>query len=44
MTCPKCGSKMEEVSKWKMAPFGGYKCPNCNLCISKKTSSKTSEK
>lgn len=40
MTCPKCGSEMKEISKWEKAPYGGWKCPNCNLEIPKLTSSK----
>ena len=44
MRCPNCGSEMKEVSKWEMAPFGGYECPDCGLKISKKTSGKKSEK
>lgn len=41
MTCPNCGTTMNEVSKWDMAPFGGYICPECNLHIAKKTSGLT---
>lgn len=41
MNCPSCGTKMDEVSKWELAPFGGYKCPSCGLTVNKKTSSKT---
>ena len=41
MNCPSCGTQMKEVSKWEIAPYGGYKCPNCSLTISKKTTSKT---
>lgn len=40
MNCPNCGTAMEEVSKWQMAPFGGWVCPGCGLKISKKTSSR----
>ncbi len=40
MTCPKCGNFMQEVSRWQMAPYGGWKCPSCGLQISKKTTSK----
>jgi transposase-like protein len=40
MKCPSCGETMNEVSKWQMAPFGGYECPSCGLKISKKTSDK----
>lgn len=40
MTCPNCGATMDEVSKWEMAPYGGYKCPSCGLKIAKKTSSR----
>ena len=40
MNCPNCGTAMEEVSKWQMAPFGGWVCPSCGLKISKKTSYK----
>lgn len=39
MRCPSCGAEMNEVSKWQMAPYGGWECPNCGLKISKKTSS-----
>lgn len=39
MSCPNCGTTMDEVSKWEMAPFGGWKCPSCGLTISRKTSS-----
>lgn len=37
MTCPKCGKTMNEISKWQMAPYGGWCCPGCGLTISKKT-------
>lgn len=38
MRCPNCGKEMKEVSKWDMAPFGGWKCEGCGLTISKKSS------
>ena len=37
MNCSNCGTGMEEVSKWQMAPFGGWVCPSCGLKISKKS-------
>ena len=40
MNCPNCGTTMEEVSKWEMAPFGGWVCPYYGLKISRKTSSR----
>lgn len=39
MNCPSCGTEMNVVSKWRMAPYGGWECPKCGLKISKKTSS-----
>ena len=39
MNCPNCGTGMNEVSRWEMAPYGGW-CPSCGLKIAKKTSSK----
>ncbi len=40
MVCPNCGKWMEEVSKYYIAPYGGYKCPECGLVIAKKTTSR----
>lgn len=40
MNCPSCGSTMNSVSKWEMAPYGGWKCPGCGLRIPKLTSGK----
>ncbi len=44
MNCPKCGASMTEVSKWEMAPFGGWKCPVDGFTVSKKTSVKIKKK
>ena len=44
MKCPNCGNEMKEVSKWEIAPYGGWKCEGCGLTIAKKSSSKTGKK